>query len=175
MPSFSEIAKTLLTPGDLRTTGNSGQLVQMVDTQEKFDALFELMADKNRGLAMRAADAVEKCSHQNTGWLQKHKQTLFAWLAAPQYPEVSWHLAQLAGYLNLNPKEAEMLINLLLPLCQTEQKSRIVRVMATDTLLKTAYTHQTLLPLAKKVIFEAEKDNIPSLNARIRKLKKQYR
>jgi hypothetical protein len=49
----------LLRGGDLRSIGQSDTVVQLINNQEQFDELFELLFHSDRRIVMRSADSMK--------------------------------------------------------------------------------------------------------------------
>ena len=157
--------------GDLRSIANVEGLVALLKNQSDFDTLFRYLHSDDRLIAMRAADAVEKISRKRTDFLQNHRKELVAFLQIAENKELKWHLAQLASRLVLPDMEIERVWTVLSNWAKNEKESKIVRVNALQSLYDLSQSHIHLKNDFKRIIQEIEIENIPSLNARISKLK----
>lgn len=158
--------------GDLRSIGEADEIVRSIGGQEDFDEIFcELSAD-DRLVVMRAADVIEKASREHPEYLEKHKKQIFALCRRSQDKELRWHLALLIVRLPLSEQEKKDAWKQLSEWAAQPAESRIVRVNALQGLYEIMKMdgsfRQNFLALANEV----EKHKIPSLNARLRKLRK---
>ncbi|HLT06055.1 MAG TPA: hypothetical protein VK014_00945 [Cyclobacteriaceae bacterium] len=167
--------ENLLSGGDLRSIGHSNEVVLKIGSQEEFDRLIALLFHENRLVAMRAADIVEKVTIDHPLWLNKHKGAILQLCQRVQHKELQWHLAQLLPRLTLNQQELLQVWELLLSWTKNKKQSRIVRVFS----LQSLYDLLPVLPDQKqnfsKLITELQEEQIPSLNARIKKLSKMLK
>ncbi len=160
----------LLNEGDRRSIGQSNTVVSIVKNQELFDDLFSLLYHEDRGIAMRAADAVEKITLENQGYLQKHKNEIFDLCQIAIQKELKWHLAQLLPRLQLSRKELFQAWQILKNWSLDKNESHIVRVNSLQSLFSISMGNVKLQKELKGVAAEIEKENIPSLDARMRKI-----
>jgi len=168
MPDFDKI----LSGGDLRSTGKSDSVVLKIKNQHKFDELFSYFFHKDRIVVMRTADAVEKITVKEPGYLLKHKKEIIELSNAAKDKELIWHLALLIPRLNFNSKELGRAWNLLQNWAGNRDNSRIVRVNSVQGLFELVKKDPGLTKAFRQILFELEKENIPSINARIRKIRK---
>ena len=166
-PHFPE----LLAGGDLRTTGASNNIVRQVSTQEAFDELFACTRHPNRKVVMRSLDAIEKIAAEQPQFLAGHKKELLSLLETAEQKEAKWHLAQLVPRLPLTTNETGRVWHRLTQWALDKGESRIVRALSVQAL-------HDLLPrvpqLREDLVYTATlmyAEQIPSINARIRKLK----
>lgn len=160
--------KTLLTGGDLRSIGDSDTIISMVNSQEEFDSLFQLVFDEDRIVALRAADAVEKITRFNPLYIAKHKQELLVCGYKINNKEIKWHIAQMLPRLCLNTGEAANVWQLLFNWAMDKTNSNIVRVNAIQGLFELL----KILPCNglsfQLLLNQLKKEDIPSINARIK-------
>lgn len=178
MRLFSEHGKDddslvqLLRGRDLRRVRQNSAVVRAVRDQESFDELFLVVLHHERPLVMRAIDAVEKITRNHPAYLSSHKAELLAVLKSADHKELKWHIAQLITRLDLTNEELRNVSHLLSYWALNRNESKIVRVNALQGLFDLAKNHMELrkdLAVAMKAM---EQEMIPSLQARIRKLKK---
>jgi hypothetical protein len=160
----------LLRGGDLRSIGQANQVVSLINCQAEFDVLFRLLSYTDRKVVMRAADAVEKISLTHKDWLQRHKKKVIALGQSVSDKELKWHLAQLLPRLQLNHAEIEICRQLLTDWALNKKESRIVRVFAVQALYDLAQQDKSLAIDLQQIMTVIQQEDIPSLNARIRKL-----
>jgi hypothetical protein len=162
----------LLLGKDLRTIGQNSIVVRSVTDQESFDELFGLMLHHERPLVMRAADAVEKITLNHNEYLQPHKNQLLSILKSADQKELKWHIAQLVSRLALDKKELEDVLHILTYWALNQNESKIVRVNALQGLFNLARTHPDLQDNFYRTMEAMEHEMIPSIQARIRKLRR---
>lgn len=161
----------ILSGGDLRSVGNSNKVVAQVSDQHSFDKLFGCLFHTDRTVVMRAADAIEKITAIEGSYLHPHKRELIALLHNAQHIELKWHLAQLVSRLQLSPTELSKVWRLLTNWAQNQHESKIVRVNSLQSLRDLCQRWPTRTQSLKELISKLKKENVPSLTARINKLK----
>jgi len=162
----------ILKGGDLRSIGKANEIVGMVNDQTAFDELFKGMTCSDRKVVMRTADAIEKITLKKPDYLQKHKTGLLNLCQRAKDIELKWHLALLVSRLSLTEKETAEIWQLLTTWATDKKASRIVRVNSLQGLYTILQTHQKLEQDFKRTVNEISKEQIPSINARIRKFEK---
>lgn len=167
MSRFQEILKG----GDLRSIGRANEIVAAVNTAEAFDELLEGLKDTDRKVVMRTADALEKISIKHPEFLQKHKNALLKLSQKAQDIELKWHLAILLSRLTLGPKELKKVWDILTFWAKDQKEGKIVRVHAIQGLYNLMQQHPAFSKEFYAMLAVMEKESIPSLNARIQKLK----
>ena len=161
----------LLSGRDLRSISRSNEVIKLIKTQEEFDILFEYLFDENRLIVMRAADSIEKITKDNE-YLDKHKTELLKLLDMCRDIELKWHLALVISRINLNIPELENVYLLLKKWVLDKDESKIVRVNSLQTLFEISRENNELEKDFLKIVKELKKENISSLNARIKKIEK---
>lgn len=162
----------LLLGHDLRKLKNINRVIDAVKDQQSFDELFGLVFHHERPLVMRAADAVEKISLNHPHYLEPHKTQLLAILKSADHKELKWHVAQLVSRLSLSEFEIEAVWKTLSYWVLNKNESKIVRVNALQGLFDLSRHNTSLGKDFLQIISTLEHEMIPSLQARIRKLKK---
>ncbi len=162
--------KKYLTGGDLRSIGDAHKLVSLIHNQNDFDKLFTFLLTGTRLEVMRAADAIEKITVNNHAYLYKHKNDLLNLFYAAQHKEFKWHLTLLISRIKFSPKELQKVIPKLIEWIKDTKESKIVRVNSLQSLYELTYKNIELKKEYEKVVKEIEKENIASINARIKKL-----
>lgn len=163
----------ILAVGDLRSIGKSNSVVAVIQTQNDFDDLFKYLFHKNRLVVMRAADAIEKITINTPQYMAKHKKNIFELCDTAKNKELKWHLALLLPRLRLDNKELDTAWSILTKWAKDKKNSRIVRVNSIQGLFELLSLNCDLVRDFKLTLIEVEKENVPSINARIRKIKKQ--
>lgn len=162
----------LLLGGDLRSIGKANEVVGRVKHQEEFDILFDAMLGQDRLKAMRAADAVEKITLRRPEFLLSHKTDLLNLCRQATHIELKWHLALLVSRIPLSEAETGEIWALLSQWATDKKESRIVRVNSLQTLFDLLQNHPELKQDFLWMVSGLERENIPSLNARLRKIRK---
>ncbi len=162
----------LLQGTDRRSIGNSNTVAKAIDSQPAFDELFELLFHKDRILVMRAADAIEKVTLNSPNYLAPHKNALIELSSKASDIELKWHLAQLLPRLSLERKEQNQVWKLLRTWAADSKESKIVRVNALQALSDLCTAHPERIREFSALLTNISHENIPSLNARIRKFSK---
>ncbi|MHB1688457.1 MAG: hypothetical protein ACYCVH_13940 [Ignavibacteriaceae bacterium] len=163
----------LLQGGDLRSIGQSNKVVALIDNQEKFDELFQFLFHSDRKVVMRTADAIEKITIDNKAFLKKHKKKIIGLCNVAKDKELKWHLALLISRLHLDIKEFGKVWDTLTTWAKDKKNSRIVRVNSIQGLFEMMKQENELEKDFILTLFELEKENIPSINARIKNIRKQ--
>ena len=171
MNKFQEILKG----GDLRSIGKANEIVTMVNTQNDFDELFIGLNHSDRKVVMRTADAIEKITLDKLDYLQKHKTELLNLCQIAKDIELKWHLVLLVSRLSLTKKELGNTWDLLTKWATDKKESKIVRVNSIQGLLNLLQQNHELSQDFNLTLSEIEKEKIPSLNARIKKLQNASR
>ena len=161
----------ILFGGDLRSIGKSNSLIKKIKKQTDFDELFKYLFHKDRLVVMRTADIIEKITIHNPEYLAKHKKEIIELSTVSVNKEAKWHLALLLPRLSLDKKEFGKAWKILTIWVTDKTNSRIVRVNAVQALFELKKPgHESEINF-RLILAELEKENIPSLNARIKKLK----
>jgi hypothetical protein len=161
----------LLNGGDLRSISGSNEVAMLIHSQNDFDVLFDFLNDSSRIIVMRAADSIEKVSRRHSVYLDKHKTALLGMIADATDKELKWHLAQLVPRLKLDDDEKNNAFEIFKRWLLNENESNIVRVNSIQALYELSYNSKSSKKSFDEILISIEKENIPSINARIRKLK----
>ncbi|MBK9636808.1 MAG: hypothetical protein IPO63_02985 [Bacteroidetes bacterium] len=165
----------ILAGGDLRSIGKSNFVTLKIQTQKDFDELFQYLFHENRIIVMRAADAIEKVTINNAQYLAKHKGEIIKLCNMAKDKELKWHLALIIPRLHLNNKEFGNAWNTLVNWAKDKTNSRIVRVNSIQGLFQLKQRDKVFEKEFNLILSEIINENIPSINARIRKLKNKDR
>jgi len=166
--TFSE----LLLGSDLRRLMGNHKVAEAVFDQASFDELFGLVFHHERALVMHAVDAVEKITQRHPAYLNPHKDQLMAVLKSADHKELKWHIAQLLPRVVLLEKELNDVWHILSYWSRNTNESRVVRVNALQGLFDLSRQHPDRRVELNAIIGALEHELIPSLQTRIRKLKK---
>lgn len=172
MQDYSQQFETMLQGGDLRSLGQAAGLIPLINSQEAFDALIFLVQKSDGLIAMRASDVIEKISLQHPFYLMPHKAALLQICKSTPYAQVKWHLALILPRIHLTKKEIGMLWEIFTNWAMNVHESRIVRVNAVQGMYELLKQFGALRLDFDVTINEIYRENIPSLNARIRMLRK---
>ena len=162
----------LLMGNDLRAVKQNSIVVRSVNDQRSFDELFALVFHHERHLVMRAVDAVEKVTLKHPEFLRPHKAQLMIVLKSADHKELKWHIAQLIPRVELSKSELVDVRHILCYWALNKNESKIVRVNALQGLFDLSRAHPEVREDVVKAISSVEHELIPSIQARIKKLKK---
>jgi hypothetical protein len=165
--------KEILSGGDLRSKGQSDKIVSLIDNQQKFDELFSLLFHTDRIVVMRATDAIEKITLHHPEFLTTHKKEILQLCSEAENIEFKWHLALLVPRLKLTKQELGKVWQILSDWATDKKESKIVRVDSLQGLFDLLIQSKELNKDLQFTLSKIEKENVPSLNARIRKIRKE--
>ena len=159
--------------GDLRSIGRVDEVVQdILRNPTLFEEVFEGVLDDDPIVRMRSADALEKASSKNPEYLQPFKKRLINEVSKIKQQEVRWHVAQMFSYLEVNERERDQIINILLSYIDTSD-SKIVKTFSMQTLADFAGEDKVVRPKILKILEELVKTGSPAMKSRGRKLIKK--
>lgn len=170
MNSLNENIKSLLVGGDLRSIGESEKIIKLINSQDDFDVLFSFINNDDRIIVMRAADSIEKITRDKSKYLDKHKQKIIELSNKAINKELKWHLAQIISRLSLTNEEITQVFTILKKWVLDKSESKIVRANSLQTLFETTKAYPNIKSEFNKIIEQIKKENIPSLNARMKKI-----
>lgn len=166
---MSKILLEKLTGGDRRSIGQANEVVdEVLRTPQLFTTLFEGLHDDNPLIRMRTADALEKITAQRPAWLAPYKYELLRMLAAPEQPEVRWHLIQMAPRLHLTNRERTKTISVLK--CYLSDDSSIVKTSAMQAIAELVGDDEHLRAETIRLLETLVKSGTPAMKSRGRKL-----
>jgi HEAT repeat protein len=158
-----------LSGGDRRSIGRSAEVVaDVLRHPAKFDALFSAMSSSDPLVRMRAADAVEKITALRPAYLQPYKRQLVDRIAAMEQQEMRWHVAQMLPRLRWTEAERHRLVHILTD--YLDDRSRIVRTFAMQSLADLARQGPELMPMVVPLLGKLAASGTPAMRARGRKL-----
>ena len=161
-----------LTGGDLRSIGEANAVVDEIKDQSDFDALFACLHLDDRLVIMRAADAIEKITVKRSDFLSGHKEELFTFCRSADNSEFKWHLALLLPRLSLSRDEFADAWEILSSWLCDPKESKIVRVNSMQALFELSKQDEAARERFDSILLEVEMEKIPSLLARIRKIRR---
>lgn len=162
--------KQKLSGGDLRSIGDADQIVSEITSHDEFDVLFHYMHDTDRLVVMRAADAIEKITLVHPEYLEPHKDDILELCSSVSHIELKWHLALLSSRLSLSMQEQARVFEIMKAWASDSKESRIVRVNALQSMHGLAQRNSSFAADFLSTLEAVQKENIPSINARIRRL-----
>jgi hypothetical protein len=165
----------LLLGKDLRSIARTNEVVRAVVNQESFDELFNLLLHHERLLVMRAADGIEKVTIHHPEFLAPHKKQLLSLLHSSIHKELKWHMALLVSRVSLTDDELKEVWGILSYWVRNPNESKIVRVNSLQGMYEMTEKYTALKPLFDEIVRDVEHEPIPSLQARIKKLRKAQR
>ena len=156
---------------DLRSIGKNNKILKLINSQKDFDELFEYLYSKNRAIKMKTIDIIEKITVKDNTYLKKHKSKVLALIIDNENIEFKWHLAQLLPRLEYNEDEIEFIWGILKQWVMNIKESKIVRVNSLQSLFDLRKNNSKFEVEFKEIIQKLEKENVSSINARIKKLR----
>ena len=147
---------TLLLGKDLRTLGQNNVVVQTVHDQCTFDELSSFTSTMRDHLL----------------YLAPRKSQLLTVLKSADHKELKWHIAQLLPRVDLTAAELKDVWHTLAYWALSKNENKIVGVNALQGLFDLLKIDRGLKPDFEKIISALEHAMIPSIQARIRKLKR---
>ncbi|MFN8674382.1 MAG: hypothetical protein U0457_20170 [Candidatus Sericytochromatia bacterium] len=166
-----EIIYIYLREGDLRSIGKVKLLIEEIRNQTDFDELFCYLYSDERLIKMRAIDAIEKITISNSHYLVKHKKEILDFFKLNNNIEFKWHLALIIPRLDLLDIEIISIWNILKSWASNKKESKIVRVNSIQALSMLLLKNNSLEEDYNSIINEILLENIPSIKARIKKIK----
>ena len=106
-------------------------------------------------------------------FLKKHKKAIFGLCDTAYNKELKWHLALLIPRLELSKEELSKTWNALTRWAKDKTNSRIVRLNSIEGLFELLKKEGGRKQDYELTLLELEEENIPSLSARIKSIKKQ--
>ena len=165
----------LLLGKDLRSISRTNEVVRAVVDQVSFDELFNLLLHHERLLVMRAADGIEKVTIRHPEFLAPHKRQLLSLLRSSIHKELKWHMALLISRVSLSDEELREVWSILSYWVKNPNESKIVRVNSLQGMYEIARRHAALKPSFDEILRVVEREPIPSIQARIKKLRREER
>ena len=162
-----------LNGGDLRSIGKADLIVTEIKNQNDFDALFNYLHSDDRLVVMRAADAIEKITVNRADFLCGHKEEILAFCERAGNIEFKWHLALLLPRLPFSESERDNVREILSSWLLDPKESKIVRTNSLQALYELSKQGLITKEKLDNILSKVEKENIPSLLARIRKIRRK--
>lgn len=163
----------LLAVGDMRTTGNVDAVVtEVLANHGLLDSLVAAIEHEDRGVRMRAADALEKISRSHPELVQAYKRELLSILDKCSQQEVQWHVAQLLPRLTLTKGEAMDAYALLLRNYRLSE-SRIVKTWSLQAMADLTERLPEKRRAVRQLAEEAARSGTAAMKSRAKKILKQ--
>jgi hypothetical protein len=156
---------------DLRSAGNVDKVKTFIKDQQGFDQLVAGLLSDDRVLVMRTADSIEKITRTNASYLQPHRSLLLSLLSEADHKELKWHLAQILTRVKLDKEEQKQVASKLRRWALDKSESRIVRVNALQGIFDLAMINPAFSKDLQDLLKTVEPEPVPSIRARIRKIK----
>jgi hypothetical protein len=155
---------------DLRSIGKNEEILPLINSQNVFDDLFLYLYDDNRAVRMKTIDIIEKITVKNNKYLKKHKGEIIEFCTSDENIEFKWHLAQLLPRLEYGKDEINNIWEILKQWALNKRESKIVRVNSLESLYTIKEKMEIFEVEFVEFLKELKKENIASINARIKKL-----
>jgi len=160
----------LLAGNDLRSLGNSSEILSLVNDQNSFDKLFKYLYNKDRAIVMKTIDVIEKITLKHEEYLQKHKLEILNISKDAENIELKWHLAQILARIKYTDNEILSVLKILEEWILNKKESKIVRVNSLQSLYELVKSNNEYRNKLNKIVSVIRLENISSINARIKKL-----
>jgi len=155
---------------DLRSLGKSSEILSLIRDQYSFDKLFTYLYNNDRAIVMKTIDLIEKISLEHKEYLQKYKLEILNMSNDAVDIELKWHLAQILVRLEYTKAEIKIVLKILIKWILDKKESKIVRVNSLQSLYEITKSNNEYQNVLIKIVKQIRKENISSLNARIKKL-----
>ena len=165
---MSDILKKL-SGSDLRSIGQLDEVIQ--DTKNDpslFEDLIYGMLNSDPIIRMRAADAIEKITVENSDLLQPNKSVIIEEAALIDQQEVRWHIAQIIPRLDLNARERVEIVEILKQ--YLKDNSKIVKTFSMQALADLTKKDKSLRPNVIAIIKESIENRSPAMVSRGKRL-----
>jgi hypothetical protein len=172
MPT-SESIRSMLTAGRNRlSSGRTAEVIDLVRAHPRKAAqLLECLWDEDPGVAMRAADALEKLSRNHPSLLSSWKAPLLGLLAQATQNKLRWSLAATIPRLELTIPECRRVAWTLQS--WLEDTSSIVKTCALQGLADLTSLDPSLQPVVLDLLRIHSRSGTPAMRARGRMLLRQ--
>jgi hypothetical protein len=172
MPT-SESIRSMLTAGrHCLSSGRTAEVIDLVRAHPRKAAqLLECLWDEDPGVAMRAADALEKLSRNHPSLLSSRKAPLLGLLAQATENKLRWSLALTIPRLKLTIPECSRVSDTLQS--WLEDASSIVKTCALQGLADLTSQDPSLQPVVLDLLRIHSRSGTPAMRARGRMLLRQ--
>jgi len=163
--------KKFLKGNDLRSIGNNKEIIELIHSQKDFDKLFSYLYNEDRAGRMKVIDIIEKITATESKYLIKHRKEIISFAENSTNIEFKWHLAQLLSRLDYSKKELKIVWKKLKHWVMDTNESKIVRVNSLQSLYDLKNNNPNLELEFINIVRNLIKENVASINSRIKKLK----
>jgi hypothetical protein len=168
--------RSMLAPGRRFDAGHVREVAAAVLAQPRRTGhVVECLWDDDPGIANRAADALERASHQRASLLAPWKDALLACLTDAEQNKLRWNLALMIPRVKLTAPETERAMVALR--IYLDDRGSIVRTAAMHGMAGLALQNPTLLPEVLDTLRILTHSGTPAMRARgrmlLKKLEKQ--
>lgn len=171
MPGPETIRSMLL--GGRRLEGDRAREVAaiLLAHPRRTGQVIECLWDDEPGIANRAADALERASHQRPSLLAPWKDALLARLAEAEQNKLRWNLALMMARLKLTAPETERAMAALRG--YLDDRGSIVKTAAMHGMAGLAQQNSALMPEVLDTLRILTRSGTPAMRARGRMLLKK--
>ncbi|WP_245636651.1 ACT domain-containing protein [Azospirillum thiophilum] len=163
-----------LARGDRRSAGDAPSVAaEIVADRGKLAELVGCLFDRDASVRMRAADALERVSRGNAGWLDAYVDHLLTDAVAIEQVEVRWHIAQIVPRLSMSEEQRRRAAVLLADWFENSP-SRIVQTSALQAVVDLAESDAALRATSAEMLGRAMRSGVPSLAARAKRILKPF-
>jgi len=171
---LSRQLRRLLGGGDLRSIGRVPLIVRRGLREPRMvSALVAALADEDRLVRMRAADALEKISLNNPQLVRPFTKQLLDVAVSSTQQEVRWHLAQMMPRLDLTPRQQALCLRALT--AYLGDRSSIVRTFALQALADLFGHGGPMRTQVHTLLEDAARTGSPAMRSRARRLLSSFR
>lgn len=168
----AETVRSMLAPGRRLDAGRAREVAAMILAHpRKTGQVVECLWSDDPGVANRAADALERASHQQPSLLAPWKDALLVRLAEAEHNKLRWNLALMTARLKLTAPETERAMIALRS--YLDDRGSIVRTAAMHGMAGLAMQNPTLFPEVLDTLRILTRSGTPAMRARGRLLLKK--
>jgi hypothetical protein len=154
---------------DRRSLRGVATVVRLIGRDpRRVSELVAALSDRDPGVRMRAADALEKVSAERPALIGVFTSQLLRLAATAHQQEIRWHLAQMMPRLSLSGRERGRVARSLRR--YLADPSSIVRTCALQALAELSFASPRLWPDVKARLEDAVRTGTPAMRARARRL-----
>ncbi len=165
MPAQESIRSILSVGRHRLSLGRTREVAAIVLARpRRISALIECLWDEDPGVAARAADALERASHQKPSLLAHWKDALLGLLAEARPNKLRWNLALMLPRLELTPPETVRAMAALRD--YLDDRSSIVKTAAMEGMAGLARQNAALLPEVLDTLRILSRSGTPAMRAR---------
>lgn len=148
-------------------------VVDAVTNQETFDELFILLFHHEKSLILRAVEAVEKITVKNPEYLKPHKAQVLALLTSGDHKELKSHMVKLLPRLEFSSDELPAVWNTISYWAKNPNENKTIRAGALQVLYELSKNDPLHFKELQNTLHDVSREPIPSIQAKIKKLRRQ--